>query len=329
MTQGQHPVDLCLQFSSLAFNFILTMRYPYKSLALHLSLTLILLLSCSNEPARDQVIHEVESPYHHIQVVKHAEGSLIDLKFGRLIQSSMKNDDPAFLVYPYSKSAFLGLTMASEPKRALFIGMGGGLMINVLRQHYPDLDIDVVDIDPAVVEVAKEYFHFREDERMKVFVEDGRIFLRKTEQRYDLIFLDTFNAEGVPFHLTTLEFLTLVKSRLTNTGCFISHFWGDTANRLFSANIRTHQEVFANVYMLNAERSGDFILLAPAGQKTFSKPAIVTSAQQLMREKPFHFDLGLIATTEFAGSATKNVDEIILTDDYAPVNIMRHQKSEK
>lgn len=301
------------------------MKYQYKKLHLLLALPFALLLACSNEQPGDRMIHEVESPYHHIQVIEREQGKFRALKFGRLIQATMLDNKPDRLVYPYARSSFLGLAMTAEPRRVLFIGLGGGIMSNVLRQHYPETDIDIVDIDPAVVEVAKDYFHFAPDARTRVIVEDGRIFLRKTEQRYDLIFLDTFNADGVPFHLTTQEFLTLVKSRLTDKGCLVNHFWGDTANRFFSANVRTHQEVFANVYLLNAANIGDFILLAPADPSLLTKPAIVARAQQLMQDKPFHFDLGTIAALEFRGPAAKNAAETVLTDDYAPVNVMRHE----
>lgn len=291
-------------------------------------LTVFPLLSCSEEQSSSQAIHEVESPYHHIRVIERADGTLRDMTIGRLVQATMQNNDPAHLVYPYSRSAFLALALVPEPQRVLFIGMGAGMMSNALRQLYPQLEIDLVELDQAVVKVAEDYFHFLPDDRTHIYVDDGRIFLRRTEQRYDLIFIDTFNAEGIPFHLMTREFLTLARSRLTDQGWLVSHYWGDTINRLFLANIRTHQEVFEHVYMLDAEATGDYIFLAPAQPAFITKTDILNRTKKLMAQKPPPFDLEAIAAREFNEPAAKVPEAIILTDDYAPVNMMRYQPAE-
>ena len=101
----------------------------------------------------------------------------------------------------------LALALVAQPQRVLVVGLGGGSLPSLLRKHFPRLVIDVVDIDPVVVEVAKKFFGFREDAAMRVVVDDGRHYLQQYRDRYDIIFLDAFGDESTPYDLTTLEFL--------------------------------------------------------------------------------------------------------------------------
>ena len=103
---------------------------------------------------------------------------------------------------------------------------GPSRMLAVLRecgalaQLLPQAQIDLVEIDPAVVRVAGDYFSFHADERLHVYTEDGRSFVRRTargERRYDLIMLDAYDHQYIPEHMLTEEFLREVRSLLGNT----------------------------------------------------------------------------------------------------------------
>ena len=85
----------------------------------------------------------------------------------------------------------------------LLIGLGGAAIPKFLARHYPDIELHIVEIDPDVVQVARKYFSFQPTERMKVFVADGRLFLTQTQERYDVILLDAYSSDTIPFHLTT------------------------------------------------------------------------------------------------------------------------------
>ena len=102
--------------------------------------------------------------------------------------------------------------------RILFIGLGGGSIPRVMAKYYPDIPIDIVEIDPDVIDVAKRFFFFEPTPMMKVISMDGRRFLRSARHRYDIIFLDAYDDQSIPFHLTTKEFFEIVKQRLTPTG---------------------------------------------------------------------------------------------------------------
>ena len=107
----------------------------------------------------------------------------------------------------------IGLAVVEEPKRILIVGLGGATIPNFLHKHYPRTTIDVVDIDPDVVVVAKKFFGFKDDPTMRAHVADGRKFVEESRDRYDIIFLDAYGRDNIPYHLATREFLQAARAR--------------------------------------------------------------------------------------------------------------------
>jgi spermidine synthase len=122
-------------------------------------------------------------------------------------QSVVKVGDPDHIELPYARARPVGLALVEEPKRVLIVGLGGGTIPGFLHKRYPKTATDAVDIDPDVVEVAKRFFGLHEDWTRRAHVADGRRFIEQCRSRYDLIFLDAFGAENIPYHLATREFL--------------------------------------------------------------------------------------------------------------------------
>ena len=160
-------------------------------------------------------------------------------------QSVVKPGDPEHLELPYARYTFAGLALCEGPRRILVVGLGGGTLPGFLRKHYPDAAIDVVEIDPDVVDVAKMFFGFREDQLMRVHVGDGRQFIENIRQpSYDVILLDAFGSHSVPPHLTTQEFLQAVRRALMPSGVAVGNIWKRSQNPLYDAMVRTYEEVF-------------------------------------------------------------------------------------
>src|SRR5216683_5765611 len=166
------------------------------------------------------VIYEKASPYNTIIVTEDPKGMRTLLfERGGSRQSVVKPGDPDHLELPYARVALAGLALCEEPRRILVVGLGGATLPMFLRKHYPSAEIDIAEIDPDVVNVAKTFFGFREDERMRIHVGDGRRFIENIRQpRYDVIFLDAYGAHNVPEHLTTQEFLQAVRRALVPSG---------------------------------------------------------------------------------------------------------------
>src|SRR5690606_4340591 len=118
----------------------------------------------------------------------------------------------------YTRQMTVALAYPAELKRVLITGLGGGSLPTYLGRHMPELTVDTVEIDPGVIAAAKKYFGIRESERIRYRSADGRVFLNRNKELYDLILCDAFHGGYIPFHLITREFFRLAKQRLSPNG---------------------------------------------------------------------------------------------------------------
>jgi spermidine synthase len=203
--------------------------------------------------AEETVVLDDETPYHRILVIDNSRYGIRQLRFDRQIESGIFLREP----YPTSEkyTHYFQLAFLARPKmqRVLFIGAGGGIGPRAFAAHDPALQVDVVDIDQRVLNVAKEYFFLRETPAMKLVAQDGRMFLRQAAAEYDCIVLDAFTIGGrIPFHLVTREFLELCRDRLTPDGIFLMNMGSaldGPRGGIFRSMHRTADSVFPNVYV--------------------------------------------------------------------------------
>ena len=180
--------------------------------------------------------------------------------------------------------------------------------------------VNVVEIDQEVVNVGSEFFAVPEDERLKISTNDGRIFLRNTNEKYNIIVLDAYDKSYVPFHLMTREFNELVYDRLTEDGVFISNIItsieGNSAD-LFLAEIKTMKSVFPNVYIYPVISDQQTVIqnvIVVAHKQEDS----VTKFELLARKDNASVELVQAIENEYK----KNIDlesYKILNDNFAPV----------
>ena len=110
--------------------------------------------------------------------------------------------------------------------------------------------LQAVELDPDVVRVAYRYFGLPRDDRLAVEVEDGRRYLVRQRERWDVIVVDAFYADAIPFHLATREFLELAHARLAPGGVVVTNVIGALAgdqSRLLRSMLRTYRAVFPTV----------------------------------------------------------------------------------
>ena len=265
--------------------------------------------------ADPSVLYEKASAYSTI-IVTEDEAGLRILRFEKdgARQSVVKPGDPEYLALPYASVMLAGLALSEEPRRILVVGLGGGTLPMFLRKHYPDATIDAVDIDPDVVTVAKEFFGFREDNRMKAHVIDGRQFIEKSRQPYDVIFLDAFGSDSVPEHLTTQEFLRAVRRAVKPGGGVVGNLWGAGYNRLYDSMVRTYQEVFDELYILDVRDAGNKILLALPRKQPLSRDELTLMASKVSTARRFRFDLGDLVHYGYLHAREKNQRGRVLRD---------------
>jgi spermidine synthase len=264
------------------------------------------------EPA---VLYEKASVFGTIVVTQDEEGLRI-LRFERngARQSLVKPGDPEYLGLPYAQVVFVGLALCAEPRRMLVVGLGGGTLPMFLRKHYPHAVIDAVDIDPDVVDVAKRFFGFREDDTLRAHVDDGRRFIERARRPYDIIFLDAFGSDKLPAHLTTQEFLRAVMRAVKPDGVVVGNLWGRNSNALFDAMMRTYQEVFAELFILDVRGADNKILLALPRPQPLTRDELMERARKVSSARQFRYDLGEVAGYGFSRAQGKDPDERVLRD---------------
>ena len=288
-------------------------RRSARELTRFLLLTLFALSTFSH--AAERVLYEKASAYNNI-IVAEDESGLRVLRFehGGARQTIAKPGDPTYLGFAYTRVAFIGLALAEEPRRIMIVGLGGGTMPMFLRHYYPNATIDVVDIDPDVVHVAKEYFGFREDAALRAHVGDGRKFVESVKEPYDVVFLDAFGTRNVPPHLTTLEFMRAVRRSVRSTGVVVGNIWGRPANPLYDSMVRTYQEVFDELFILDVPGTTNKILLALPRKQPLDRVQLSRLARKTGADKGFGFELGDIAEDQFSYSSRKSATGKVLRD---------------
>ena len=262
------------------------------------------------------VIYEKASPYNTIIVTEDRNGlrtMLFERGGGR--QSVVKPGDPDHLELPYARVALAGLALCEEPRRILVVGLGGGTLPMFLRAHYPAATIDVAEIDPDVVDVAKKFFGFVDDELLRAYVGDGRQFIERARQAdYDVIFLDAFGAHDVPKQLTTQEFLQITRRALKPNGVVVSNVWRAASNPLYDSMVRTHQEAFEELFILDVPGDVNNIFLALPRRQPLGRSELALLARKISTAKRFRFDLGELVEYGFLHASEKNPRSSVLRD---------------
>jgi len=258
---------------------------------------LVLLSCCAVAAAQEKILYQKQSPYNMVTVTEDNQG-MRTLLFGGggVRQTVIKVGDPDHLESPYARSMVAGLALCPDPKRVLVVGLGGGAIPSFLHRHYPQTQIDAVEIDPVVVEVAKQFFGFREDATQKAYVQDGRQFIEERPNAYDVIFLDAFSSEDIPYHLTTREFLGAVRRAVTAQGVVLADVWGPGLNPLFESMVRTYQEVFDELYILEVWGSGNKILIALPRKRRVEREEFARRAGAISKQKQLRFDMADLVT---------------------------------
>ena len=200
-----------------------------------------------------------------------------------LIHSYMDLEDPTALDYGYER-AYADLTEAHAngrpPIDTLFIGGGGYAFPRYVEAKYSGASVDVIEIDPAVIEVAHQQLGLPPTSRIRSFNQDARMFLREwTEpKQYDVIYGDAFNDLSVPYHLTTVEFNRIVASRMKPDGIYLANVIDKLAGGEFlKAYANSLRAVFPHVYVF--ARGDSVAAVRPQHLRADGQPATARTRQ--------------------------------------------------
>ena len=264
-------------------------------------------------------IYEADTHYNHCvvyeavdRITKRPTRSLVIDRFTR--QSTIftdKNDD---LVLEYLKYFRMGTHFRPDARRSLLLGGGGFTFVGDYFRRNPEQALDVVELDPGLVDVAYRYFGLTPNPRLNIFTEDARVYLNHCQRKYDIVYVDTFNsAVIVPYYMTTVETARLVYDALTPGGVailnVISAIDGERG-QFFRAELATYRAVFPRVEAFKL-RDGANV------------PSNVVIVAFKSAEEPdwTSDDPATLAQLSHRWTRPVELDRPVLTDDFAPVEV--------
>ena len=281
--------------------------------------------------AKIKTLLEKDTFYHRIRVEEDEEARY--MYFDRTLQSAMNLKDPSALRLVYSRYTSLGFAFRPDAKKMLLIGLGGGSIPKKVQKEFPTMEIDAVEIDPEVVQIAKNHFNVRESKNLRIHAQDGRLFLTRTAHQYDIIMLDAYYTDAMPFHLATKEFFELAQRKLTPNGIIVANLISAVtgpSGKIARAFVKTQRQIFPQTYIFAARRPDNVsietiqnvIIIATRDKQRLDIKDILKRAAALDKGL-FPDPLKDLAIAYYDGPlADKDVP--VLTDDYAPTDNLLH-----
>lgn len=271
-----------------------------------------------------------ESNYYSIRIFER-DGNVKVLCLDNLIHSSVVPDKPTELQHYYLEILaemvkYVTSDVMEDPTpRVLHLGGGGYSFPRYMEAVYPGSVNDVVEIDPAVTQVAHEEMGLPLETDIRTYNKDARLFLieRKTGEKYNIVIGDAFNSLSTPYHLTTLEFGRLVKANMEEDGIYLVNIIDNyERGKYLPSFIHTLKQVFNYVYLLGTPESWDsasyysFIIVATDHNIDLASYRKVST--EAGSKQPAGSPLDEIELNEYLSER----DPILLTDDYAPTDIL-------
>lgn len=271
-----------------------------------------------------KVVFQAQTPFSFLQVVdKNNLRYLVFYDKGKprrrqnpdaIYQSRVSLSNPSGNTAAYTDYFHFAWLFNEKIKKILMVGLGGGAAVTTLLNNFPDSDITTVEIDPVVAMVAFQYFFLVPDHRHQVIINDGRNYIEKTCESFDLLILDAFYADSIPHHLFTKEFLWKARKRLTENGLLVLNINSSLRGPdsiLFRSIYKTLMHVFPQTYLFASkketpQRFQNIISISMQRQSKLSPSVIKERAMSLS---------GRISVDNFTEKTGTHYDAFIDTDD--------------
>ncbi|MFN9721557.1 MAG: spermidine synthase [Planctomycetota bacterium] len=244
--------------------------------------------------------HEVQSTYSHIRIRR--AGNIRTMIFVRdsgeeAYESQMNMRSPHLLRFSYLQHMFTSYLLQPEQKKVLIVGLGGGSMVHFLQKHAPECEVDAVEIDPVVVQLAERYFAVKRNKNVRLIVADAFDYFRKNETKYDVIYMDAFlkpsastDETGVPLRLRTIDFYKQLQSRLNDGGSVVFNI---NPHPEMKADLETIAEAFPQGYVFSLPNSEGVVAigsLQPSRKKSDELRAAGREMDRRFRSAGFSFE---------------------------------------
>ncbi len=265
------------------------------------------------------LIAQVESLYNDIYLYKDRNG-YYELHFGaqrlQYVESVVNPKDPLELPVTYTRSMTAGLAYAQNLTSAAIIGLGGGRTAWYTHKSVPELQFTAVELDPDVAKVTANYFDVKPERNFDVTIQDGRVYLAKTDKKFDIMMVDAYRGPFVPFHLLTSEFYKLVAQHLNPGGVVVQNV--EPTTMLFDSAVATIGSAFAHLVFFRGE--GNIVIVGYNGPER-NEADLQRVAKERTQQYKLRYDLNQILAGRYTPDWNKATKP--LTDDFAPVEFLK------
>jgi spermidine synthase len=255
---------------SLALALVATLGIGARALAVPVCLLAVLAVPVGSIKANadGRVLYEAETTHQYARVIERDDGTrVLELNEGQAVHSLY--EPGSYLTGDYWDGHLVLSAAASPrpPRRIAILGNAGGTVARSFGHFFPDTEVDAVEIDPELTELGRRYLDLR-NPRMRVFDEDARPWLERSEGGYDLIMVDAYRQPYIPFYLATREFFELARERLAPGGLVIVNVGHPEGGRELERVLgRTMATAFPRVLRYPIEETNTLLV---AGEGAFS-----------------------------------------------------------
>ena len=299
------------------------LRYSWMPLAL---LLILLFGMRGGDKTIAGLIYQTELAYNDIQVVDDNGYHLLLLNEGQGVHSIYHPDVLFYggpwdqvIVAPFFNSAPQPL---SAVQRMAIVGLAAGTTARQASAVYGPIPIDGYEIDPKIVQVARQYFGMTEP-NLNVFVQDGRIGLKNSPYRYQVISVDAYRPPYIPPHMVTREFFEIVRAHLSDDGVMVINVGrGPNDRRLIDALGSTMRPLFGSIYVMDIPETFNSIIFATV-QKT-DPENLLRNYALLTTQSEQQVNPMLLQAMEITIANLRPTpgDGVVFTDDRAPIESM-------
>jgi len=188
----------------------------------------------------------------------------------------------------YARNMMAALAFCPHAKSCLVLGLGGGSIPRMLLAARPQMEVEAVEIDPAVVELAARYFGIRAIPGFSIHLEDAAGFLMRNKSRYGVIIVDTYLGDHFPDQCATEEFIRDARKCLFNDGVLVVNWMsGDMRKR--DDLLKKLRSIIGPVWQLSGLKSHNILYFAAAGRP--NRSAVISAAEAVTTDILFENSL--------------------------------------
>ncbi|WP_024865032.1 spermidine synthase [Butyrivibrio sp. FCS014] len=275
--------------------------------------------------------YEGESVYNYLQVKEDDNRVYLSTNVLFGVQSILvKNGALTGMYYDYAMAApyMAGIKekeQAGEKLNVLILGMGSGTYATQLSHYFDNIEVEGVEIDDKITDLAHEYFELPADTKVATY--DGRAYLAAIDGTYDVIMVDAYQDITIPFQMSSSEFFTMVRDHLAPEGIMVVNMnmynqgeGTDDASGKEAATINTYladtiSSVFDNVVTVKVPGTTNRELFATNNSEFLNR---LSDNTQMETNDTLR---GMMESVN-AGCMPYESTGHVMTDDKAPVELL-------